>query len=301
MSSRFAADTIPRDLRLILEQGVEIQNIWWLGKTVFSGEQQHEGVEIASRPPGGGRQKFIPVKHTLSEKSLVEEWATLVKSRSARNRSENKVLVDKFMKLRPHVGYKFETLSESEFKDVVGKVFPVKRHADHIREIDRQVELVQKDPTKAPEWARDLAKLRELKAAAKKAKDAGKAEVGGAPPLTEVAKKLLPPETPEKPKLNEYKLVTLYPQSHHPALATQPLVLQSHDSNTWIEEQALRADWAKDFDPDTGKMWTQQDRDEGKPAGARKRRLLEYMARKPFENPLDGQLTQVLFPVPVDW
>mmetsp|Transcript_26463 Transcript_26463/g.66762 ORF Transcript_26463/g.66762 Transcript_26463/m.66762 type:complete len:174 (-) Transcript_26463:252-773(-) len=119
--------------------------------------------------------------------------------------------------------------------------------------------------------------------------------------LTEVAKKLLPPETPEKPKLNEYKLVTLYPQSHHPALATQPLVLQSHDSNTWIEEQALRADWAKDFDPDTGKMWTQQDRDEGKPAGARKRRLLEYMARKPFENPLDGQLTQVLFPVPVDW
>ena len=109
-------------------------------------------------------------------------------------------------------------------------------------------------------------------------------------------------------------MVSLYPQSHHPALATEPLILQSHN---------MSEDLHHDFDTD-GHLLGHGDENHlnplsGKTSGDRmyddsgneitdgevKSWTLGVQAtraalRRPFGNPLDALNTTVLFPVPQD-
>ncbi|CAD7923403.1 unnamed protein product [Amoebophrya sp. A120] len=121
--------------------------------------------------------------------------------------------------------------------------------------------------------------------------------------LMSVMKKLIPPPFPEKQPLNEYKLVTLYPQSHHPALATQPLVLQSAETRKLKEETegSLRANDMNMIDPETGQKIPDNERGEAEKAGIQYAEEKRFQAKAPFGFPLDPTNTQVLFPVPVDW
>ncbi|CAD7930199.1 unnamed protein product [Amoebophrya sp. A25] len=109
-----------------------------------------------------------------------------------------------------------------------------------------------------------------------------------------------------KSPLQVYRMVTLYPQSHHPALATQPLVLQSHSQIiNPNEDEALREDYYAGTDPITGKevkTGGQMRPDSGgDEAGREIIREKRDQAEKPFGNPMDRYNTQVLFPVPMDW
>ena len=87
----------------------------------------------------------------------------------------------------------------------------------------------------------------------------------------------LPSLAPGNPK--QYRLVTLYPQSHHPALAMNPIILESQN-----ELGALQ-----DFEKKKGQTDNDYDMEQ-----------LQATYRA-FARPMDRKNTVVLMPVPVDY
>ncbi|CAD7930200.1 unnamed protein product [Amoebophrya sp. A25] len=160
------------ELRNLLEDNTEMQIIFLKGREVFAPGLHDDKVEIPeeeadtsspAKPPGTAparskARKFLPLKHEITEERLIRQWAQSVLQHPIvkKNPSENKRIVQKFMKLRMHVGYRFEDIStEAAFEAILRQVFPVQSNADN----DAQWALVAQEGEEpnAPLWKKKVA------------------------------------------------------------------------------------------------------------------------------------------------
>lgn len=91
----------------------------------------------------------------------------------------------------------------------------------------------------------------------------------------------------------QYRMVTLYPQSHHPALATQPLIIESRDADPLNAYDQDRIDTAKEDVSPIGEGAVETPTESLKKA-------MEMQDTKAFSNPYDER-TFVLYPIAQDW
>ncbi|CAD7923404.1 unnamed protein product [Amoebophrya sp. A120] len=178
------------ELRRLLEADLPMQQIFHYGRSVFTGT--HEDLVDIALPPANARRrnKFIPLKHEITEAFLVKEWAQNYKSyteHSMRQKSGNKVILDKFVKLRPHVGYRFEQLDERGFEAAVAEVFPITQ-AKEINTWAAEIAKKAQRPN-APKWMKNVAQLEALREKEKASTAAAVASSSSAGPALKKQKK----------------------------------------------------------------------------------------------------------------